>query len=231
MSRSRALSRSVAKPGAKPRAATVRPDGALECAARQRLGPQALICGVDEAGRGPLAGPVVAAACRILPRAFALVETLGLRDSKRLSADARERLFGELAKLRDQELVDTAVGAASVNEIGRLNILRANDLAMRRAVARLERRPELALVDGNRAPPALGCSALPVVKGDACCLSIAAASVLAKVTRDRIMQRLAARYAGYGWEKNAGYPTAAHRRAIAELGATAHHRRGFAGVG
>lgn len=212
------------------RSSPIRPDGALELAARRRLGAEAAICGVDEAGRGPLAGPVVAAACRIAPKAIRRVEALGVRDSKRLTAEARERLFLELRALALEELVDLGVGAASVIEIEQLNILRANDLAMRRAVARLRTRPDLALVDGNRAPPALGCAAQPVVKGDATCLSIAAASVMAKVTRDRIMQRLAARHAGYGWEKNAGYPTAAHRAAIARLGPTAHHRRGFAGV-
>ncbi len=130
-------------------------------------------------------------------------------------------------------IIGIGIGAASVTEIDRINVLRANLLAMRRAVAALEartgRRPDLALVDGNVAP-ALPCAVRTIVKGDSLSLSIAAASVVAKVTRDRVMRALARRYPGYGWEANAGYPTAAHVEAIRRLGVTPHHRRSFAPI-
>lgn len=208
-----------------------RPSFALEIGAGQGLAAGALICGVDEAGRGPLAGPVVAAAFCLLERdALSALEALGLDDSKKLTETARLALFQTLRELHACGVAAIGVGAASVAMIERLNILRANDLAMRRAVARLRPAPALALIDGNRAPPGLCCACRPVVKGDAKSLSIAAASILAKVTRDRIMRRLALRHLGYGWETNAGYPTAAHRAAILALGPTPHHRKGFAGV-
>lgn len=194
------------------------PDFSLESDALRRLGHGAVICGIDEAGRGPLAGPVVAAAVILSPDAA----PTGLNDSKKLTAPRREALFDAL-----MHAAQFGIGAASTAEIDALNILRANDLAMRRAVSRLPGRPDLALVDGNRTPPELGCAAEAVVKGDARSLSIAAASIIAKVIRDRIMARLARRHPGYGWEKNAGYPTAAHRKAVHTLGPTRHHRRSF----
>ena len=175
------------------------------------------VAGVDEAGRGPLCGPVVAAAVILDPAHI----PAGLNDSKKLSARAREALFAQLL-----EGAETAVGVASVEEIDSLNILHASMLAMRRAVEGL-RRPDLALIDGNRVPPGLPCPAEAVVKGDALSLSIAAASILAKVTRDRIMVDLAQQFPGYGWEKNAGYPTKDHLQALARLGVTPHHRRSF----
>lgn len=190
----------------------------FENAAQVRLGPQAVICGVDEAGRGPLAGPVVAAAVA-LPGPTAIA---GLNDSKKLTERRRNELFEAILAG-----AQVGIGAASVREIDHLNILRANDLAMRRAVFRLPSPAALALIDGNRAPPDLGCAAETIVKGDARCLSIAAASIVAKVVRDRVMTRLARRYDVYGWEKNAGYPTKAHRAAIATAGPTPHHRRSF----
>ena len=197
------------------------PDFSLETDALRRLGHGAMICGVDEAGRGPLAGPVVAAAVILVDGAA----PEGLNDSKKLAAPRREALFDAL---NGSALI--GVGAASTREIDALNILRANDLAMRRAVARLPAPPDLALVDGNRAPPGLRCAAEAVVKGDARSLSIAAASIIAKVIRDRIMTRLARRYPRFGWDKNAGYPTAAHRKALQTLGPTRHHRRSFRSV-
>jgi len=177
-----------------------------------------LIAGVDEVGRGPLAGPVVAAA-------VVLLQPLdGLADSKVLDAPTREQLA---LRLRGVALI--GVAAASVAEIERINILHASMLAMRRAVLRLGCLPDLALVDGNRAPD-LPCPVDPVVAGDRDVPVIGAASIIAKVVRDRLMHRLARRYPGYGWETNVGYPTAKHRDAVRRLGVTRHHRRSFASV-
>ena len=180
-----------------------------------------LVAGVDEVGRGPLAGPVVAAAL-IFPTAPCPVLAGRIDDSKKLSEKSRDALF---AALYASDAV-IAVAAASVAEIERLNILGASLLAMRRAVARLAVRPDWALVDGNR-PPKLDCRVHCLVGGDATSLSIAAASIIAKVVRDRGMARLDRRWPGYGWADNAGYPTRSHVAALAELGATPHHRMGF----
>jgi ribonuclease HII len=174
------------------------------------------IAGVDEVGRGPLAGPVVAAAV-ILRQP---VE--GLADSKLLPAARREALSWQI-----RECAVVAVAAASVAEIERLNILGASLLAMRRAVARLSLRPVEVLVDGNRGPE-LDCAMRCIVGGDATVPEISAASIVAKVVRDRLMARLARRHPGYGWERNVGYGTAEHRRALSTLGLTRHHRRAFA---
>lgn len=184
-----------------------------------RLG--GLVCGIDEVGRGPLAGPVVAAAV-ILDR-DTLPEALrqGLDDSKKLTARAREDYAAAL-----RGCAQIGLGAASTAEIDRINILQATFLAMRRAVARLGIAPEAALVDGNRAPK-LPCSVTTIIGGDGRSLSIAAASIVAKVARDRLMRCLALRYAGYGWETNMGYGTAEHRAAIVRLGLTPHHRLSF----
>jgi ribonuclease HII len=182
------------------------------------------VAGVDEAGRGPLAGPVVAAAVvlgRRVPKKLAVL----LDDSKKLTADQRMAAYVALRA----SAVEIGVGAASVGEILRLNILHASMLAMRRAVVRLGAAPDLALVDGNY-PPQLGCAVRCVVGGDGLCLSIAAASIVAKVVRDRAMARLAVRFPGYGWEANAGYATALHRAALGRLGPTRHHREAFGTV-
>ena len=198
-----------------------RPDFALE-SGRGR------VAGIDEAGRGPLAGPVVAAA--VVFRAAPPVALLALiDDSKKLTALRRERAFAAIRAAARDGMLDCAIGAASAAEIGRLNILRATHLAMARAVARLAAPPDLALVDGSQAPR-LSCPVHCVVGGDAASVSIAAASILAKVVRDRAMARLDARWPGYGFAQHAGYPTAAHREALARLGPSPHHRRGFGPV-
>jgi len=185
-----------------------------------------LVCGIDEAGRGPLAGPVVAAAVILEPRRFPKMLRGELDDSKVLTRQQREVCYQALRRCADRGAARIGVGAASVAEIDRLNILRAALLAMARAVAVLGVRPDAALVDGAIAPP-IACAVQTVVKGDALSFSIAAASVVAKVTRDRIMRGLAPRYPGYGWETNVGYATQEHGEAIRRLGITRHHRRSF----
>lgn len=187
------------------------------------------VAGIDEAGRGPWAGPVVAAAaiiapCSILPAALA-----GLDDSKKLNRSRRQALFTALCQARDRGLVWFAVGRAEVDEIDRINILQASHLAMRRAVAALPFRLGYALVDGNLKPD-LPCPAEPVIKGDARVLAIAAASIIAKVTRDAIMAKLAGIHPGYGWERNAGYGTSEHQEALKSLGLSPHHRRSYAPI-
>ena len=198
------------------------PDYGLE----RKLGGR--IAGIDEAGRGPLAGPVMAAAVvfvRAPPKALAAL----LDDSKKLTARAREAAFAALFEARAAGRVEFALGAASSAEIGAHNILRATHLAMRRALLRLPGLPNVALVDGNQPPP-LPCRVECVIGGDAISLSIAAASILAKVVRDRAMTRLGMRWPAYGFAQHAGYATAMHREALARLGPTPHHRRGFAPV-
>ena len=179
------------------------------------------VAGIDEAGRGPWAGPVVAAAVVFGADGptQALCDTI--TDSKRLPPGRRAALHGRILAC-----ADAAVGVANVAEVDSMNILQATLLAMRRAVARLGEVPDLALVDGNRAPR-LPCPVKTVVGGDRKSLSIAAASIVAKVTRDRLMARLATEYPGYGWERNAGYGTAEHQAGLARLGPCEHHRRSF----
>lgn len=178
----------------------------------------ARVCGVDEAGRGPLAGPVSAAAVVLNPADI----PEGLNDSKTLSAARREHLFDAI-----HARAAVSLAFASVEEIDRLNIRAASLLAMRRAVEGLGFTPDAALIDGNACPDGLPCRGVTLVKGDALSLSVAAASIIAKVARDRVMTALAAEFPGYGWEVNAGYPTAAHRAALLDLGVTPHHRRSF----
>lgn len=181
-----------------------------------------MVAGIDEAGRGPLAGPVVAAAV-ILPTGL-LIE--GLTDSKKLDPSARDRLF---EMVRDSALA-VGVGRCEADEIDRLNILRATLLAMRRAVDSLGLRPDGVLVDGNQRVPGLECRQVTLVKGDSRSVSIAAASIVAKVTRDREMVRLDASYPGYGLAGHKGYPSPAHLAALAELGPSPVHRRSFGPV-
>jgi ribonuclease HII len=179
------------------------------------------IAGVDEAGRGPLAGPVVAAAV-ILDRKRI---PKGLNDSKQLSAETREEMF----VLIMERATAVGVGEASVDEIDLVNIRQATHLAMARAVRALTIAPLFALVDGNDAPP-LPCRCDTLVEGDARSVSIAAASIIAKVTRDRLMRALHEEHPGYGWFSNKGYGTGEHLEALGRLGPCRHHRRSFAPV-
>jgi ribonuclease HII len=177
--------------------------------------------GADEAGRGPLAGPVVAAAV-ILPDGFDLE---GINDSKQLTPKAREE-----QETRIKAFAIWAVEPAWHDEVDRLNILHASLAAMARAVARLSVKPSLVLIDGNRLPNGLGCDARAVIKGDGKVACIAAASILAKVERDRIMCRLAGEYPDYGFERHFGYPTPDHLAALAKHGPCPIHRRSFVTV-
>lgn len=188
----------------------------------QRFAP-ARVCGVDEAGRGPWAGPVVAAALWFAPEAAV---PHGLNDSKKLSRRARESLYAQLI----ESGVAHGIGIASAAEIDALNIWGATQLAMRRAVAAMPALPDLALVDGNLTPKDLGCACHPVIGGDGISLSIAAASILAKVTRDRLMEALAAQYPAYGFARHAGYGTKQHREALMAHGPCPAHRRSFAPI-
>ncbi|MGE0184826.1 MAG: ribonuclease HII [Hyphomonadaceae bacterium] len=176
-----------------------------------------VICGIDEAGRGPWAGPVVAAAV-ILP---AKGRPKGLADSKQLSAEAREELAAAI-----RACADVGLGLATPEEIDAINILQATHLAMRRAFEALPQRPAAALIDGNSAPD-LACAVETIIDGDAHVASISAASIVAKVERDRMMADLCAQYPGYGFSKNKGYGTPDHQKALAELGPCAIHRRSF----
>ncbi|MDR2502350.1 MAG: ribonuclease HII [Oscillospiraceae bacterium] len=176
------------------------------------------VCGVDEAGRGPLVGPVYAAAV-ILPLDL---EIPGLNDSKKVSEKRREALYDEIC----ERALDCAAAFATAEEIEELNILGAAYLAMNRAVAALKTIPAIALIDGNRGE-GIEIRHECVVSGDEKCMSIAAASILAKVERDRYMREYAKRYSGYGFERNKGYGTPEHYAALRELGLTPEHRRGF----
>jgi ribonuclease HII len=194
----------------------IMPDFSFETQAGASRGR--IICGVDEAGRGPLAGPVVAAAVIIDPENI----PAGLNDSKALSHSARERLLNILV-----QNAKIGVGISEPGEIDRINILWASMTAMRRAVENIGISVDCALIDGNRVPPGLPCDAHAIVKGDAKSLSIAAASIVAKVTRDRIMAEADSRFPGYGWAGHKGYPTKAHREAVERLGRSPVHRWSF----
>ena len=192
------------------------PDFSFETAAFAR--GLSYVAGADEVGRGPLAGPVVAAAVRLDPDNI----PDGLNDSKKLTAKRRDQLAEHLYQVADVALV-----AVPPEEIDLLNILQASLVAMERAVAKLAGRADHVLIDGNKIPVGLVGRAEAIVKGDGRSLSIAAASIVAKSWRDKHMVDLAQQYPGYGWEKNAGYPTKAHLEALQNLGVTPHHRRSF----
>lgn len=192
------------------------PDFSFELAAHARGFSR--VAGVDEAGRGPLAGPVMAAAVILDP----LRIPGGLNDSKQLSLARREELYAELL-----DVAQVSVAHATVAEIDTLNILRASHLAMLRALAGLAVLTDHVLIDGNLIPRGMTLSAQAIIRGDALSLSIAAASIVAKVCRDRVMVDLAQQHPGYGWDRNAGYPTKSHKIAMTNLGVTPHHRRSF----
>ena len=192
------------------------PDFSFEKAAFAR--GFARVAGVDEVGRGPLAGPVTAAAVVLDPARI----PRGLNDSKLLTPQRRAALFEEIIAT-----ADVAVAHASLAEIDRLNILRASHLAMTRAIALLSAPPDHVLFDGNLIPRGFTLSAEAVVKGDSRVLSIAAASIVAKICRDRVMVDLAQQHPGYGWETNAGYASKSHKEALQNLGVSPHHRRSF----
>jgi ribonuclease HII len=179
-----------------------------------------IVCGVDEVGRGPLAGPVVACAV-CLPVDMPRKVTRRLKDSKQIDREEREEVASIL-----REMVSFGVGEADVEEIDRINILRASHLAMLRAYESLPSRPGYALVDGNQ-PPNLPCPITCIIGGDAISLSIAAASIIAKVYRDQIMRELAVTHPVYGWETNVGYSTRGHLTALKAHGPTPYHRRSF----
>jgi ribonuclease HII len=179
-----------------------------------------IVAGVDEAGRGPWAGPVVAAIVILNKQQL----PAGVNDSKQLSKAKREALYDSITAL-----AVTGVGICSVEEVDRHNILGATKLAMRRAYDALSVKPDIALIDGNQLPD-LPCAMDAIIDGDALCMSIAAASIIAKVTRDRLMSELARQFPQYGWERNAGYGTREHQEALARFGVTVHHRRSFAPI-
>ena len=193
-----------------------KPDFSFEKAAHRRGFSQ--VAGVDEVGRGPLAGPVVAAAVILDPANI----PAGLNDSKKLTAKRRDQLFDEL-----MHAADVSIAHATVAEIDTHNILRASHIAMVRAISGLAQTADHALIDGNMTPRDLAIPAETLVKGDARSLSIAAASIVAKVWRDRHMVALAQQHPHYGWDRNAGYPTAQHKLGLQRFGVTVHHRRSF----
>jgi ribonuclease HII len=180
------------------------------------------VAGIDEAGRGPLAGPVYAAAVILDPARL----PRGVNDSKALSAEEREKLFEKIM----ERALSVGVGFASVREIDEINILQATMLAMRRATEALSLKPVRAIIDGNRAPKDLPCPADTLIDGDAKSMSIAAASIIAKVTRDRVMCGLDLQHPGYNWSQNKGYATADHRAALDALGPSPQHRVSFGPV-
>lgn len=186
-----------------------------------------IVAGIDEAGRGPWAGPVVAGAVVVLDKNLEKDLLKGLDDSKKLSAKKREQLYAKLWEEEKKGKVAIGIGEASCQEIDELNILQATFLAMKRAATALKVKPEIAIIDGNQNPKNFPCPSRTVIKGDAKSMSISAASIVAKVYRDRLMGELAQKYPFYAFEKNAGYGTAAHIAGLKAYGVTPQHRKSY----
>ncbi len=185
------------------------------------------VAGIDEAGRGPWAGPVVAAAVIIKNHQLAADLTLNLDDSKKISPLKREKLFARLLQEQKAGHIQIGIGQASCQEIDEFNILQATFLAMKRALEKIPNQPKLALLDGNQTPTVFPCPCRSIVKGDGRSLSIAAASIVAKVYRDHLMKELAKKYPGYGFEKNSGYGTSLHLQGLKKYGVTPEHRHSY----
>lgn len=188
------------------------------------------VAGLDEAGRGPWVGPVVAGCAVFLSRDVDARLLSDLNDSKKLSKKKREMLFDLLQKEAEKGTMLLGIGEASAEEIDRLNILQASFLAMKRALAKIKIKPAVALIDGNREPKDFAVPVKSVIKGDAKSYSISAASILAKVYRDRLMEKMAEEYPHYGFEKNAGYGTKDHIAGLQQYGVTPQHRRSYAPI-
>jgi ribonuclease HII len=188
------------------------------------------VAGLDEAGRGPWVGPVVAGCAVFLSRDVDARLLSDLNDSKKLSKKKREMLFDLLQKEAEKGTMLLGIGEASAEEIDRLNILQASFLAMKRALAKIKIKPMVALIDGNREPKDFAVPVKSVIKGDAKSYSISAASILAKVYRDRLMEKMAEEYPHYGFEKNAGYGTKDHIAGLQQYGVTPQHRRSYAPI-
>lgn len=192
---------------------------------------QGLVAGVDEAGRGPWVGPVVAGCAVFLTKNVDERLLDNLNDSKKLSKKKREMLYDLLLKEQSLGHMLLGIGEASAKEIDDINILNASFLAMKRALDKAcQEKPKMVLVDGNREPKTFGCAVRAVIKGDAKSYSISAASILAKVYRDRLLEDMAKKYPGYGFEKNAGYGTKAHIEGLKKYGVTPEHRRSYAPI-
>ncbi len=189
-----------------------------------------MAAGVDEAGRGPWVGPVVAGCAVFLNRNVDERLLQHLNDSKKLSKKKREMLYDLLLNEKAKGNMLVGIGEASAEEIDNINILNASFLAMKRAIEAAGAKPDMVLVDGNREPKNFGFKTKAVIKGDAKCYSISAASVLAKVYRDRLMEDMAKQYPGYGFEKNAGYGTKAHIEGLKKYGVTPQHRKSYAPI-
>jgi ribonuclease HII len=188
------------------------------------------VAGLDEAGRGPWVGPVVAGCAVFLSRDVDARLLSDLNDSKKLSKKKREMLFDLLQKEAEKGTMLLGIGEASAEEIDRINILQASFLAMKRALAKITIKPAVALIDGNREPKDFAVPVKSVIKGDAKSYSISAASILAKVYRDRLMEKMAEEYPHYGFEKNAGYGTKDHIAGLQQYGVTPQHRRSYAPI-
>lgn len=191
---------------------------------------EGIVAGVDEAGRGPWVGPVVAGCAVFLSRNVDAKLLENLDDSKKLSKKKREMLYSLLQQEAKKGTMLIGIGQASAEEIDCINILQASFLAMKRAIFAAKVTPDIVLVDGNREPKNFGCAVRAVIKGDAKSFSVSAASILAKVYRDRLMEQMAEKYPGYGFEKNAGYGTKAHIEGLRKYGITPEHRKSYAPV-